>query len=102
MIQIQSKTDCFMIQKRFVDEYLCEANGSFVKVYLYMLRHADNGFDMSDIASALNLLESDVIRAFKYWHKIGLISFKQLSDKDFSIQIVNNKEPVPAENAEAT
>lgn len=90
MIQFYSDSDCFMVQNRFVDEFLCEANGSFVKVYLFALRHlSDVNLEMSDIANALNLLESDVIRAFKYWHKMELIKFKQINDKDFNIEFVS-------------
>ena len=104
MIQIKAKSNCFMVQNRFVDEYMCEANGSFIKVYLYMLRHGESGFEMSDIANALNLLESDVIRAFKYWQKRGLITYNQISDGDFiislsdegatNVQTNDNDEPV--------
>ena len=88
MIRLKSNSQCFLIQNSFVDKYLCEANGSFVKVYLFVLRHITNAsLDISDIANALNLLESDVIRAFKYWNKIGVIKFSQVGDKDFDIEL---------------
>lgn len=78
-----------MVQNTFVDKYLCEANGSFVKVYLFMLRNfANRQLDISDISNALNLLESDVIRAFKYWNKLGVIKFSQLNEKDFDIEFL--------------
>ena len=86
MIQISRKFDCFLVNNNFVDKYMCEANGSFIKVYLYILRHAEkSNLEITDIANALNLLESDVIRAFKYWQKQGVIEYKQLSDKDFTL-----------------
>ncbi len=87
MIEISRNSECFFVSNDFVDTYLCEANGSFVKVYLYLLRHSNTAnLEMTDISNALNLLESDVIRAFKYWQKLGLLSFSKRSDKDFSIE----------------
>lgn len=99
MICITRKSEYFSVSNRFVDEYLCEANGSFVKVYLFMLRHHNNpDLEMSDVVNSLNLLESDVIRAFKYWQKLGLIKYKQLSDKDFSVEFL--EEDTPSKNPE--
>lgn len=93
MINIVRKTDSFSVSNKFVDEFLCDANGSFVKVYLFVLRHCNNkNLEMADIVTSLNLLESDVIRAFKYWQKMGLITFKQNSDIDFSIEFLDEKE----------
>ncbi len=90
MINITRNIDYFTLSTRFVDEFLCEANGSFVKVYLFVLRHFNNReLEMSDVVNSLNLLESDVIRAFKYWQKMGLIKFKQISEKDFSIEFLD-------------
>ncbi len=91
MINITRNIDYFTVSNRFVDEFLCEANGSFVKVYLFVLRHFNNSeLEMSDVVNSLNLLESDVIRAFKYWQKMGLIKFKQISEKDFSVEFMDS------------
>jgi len=88
MIQIKHTFDTFMVNNSFVDKYMCEANGSFIKVYLYLLRHASNPeLNINDIANALNLMESDVIRAFKYWNKQGLIECNQLAEKDFVLSV---------------
>ncbi len=88
MIRIKDNNDCFYVKNSFVDKYICEAHGSFIKVYLYLLRHSyKQNLEISDIANAFNLLESDVIRAFKYWQKQGLIKYSQLSEKDFDICI---------------
>ncbi len=90
MIEISRNSECFLVSNDFVDTYLCEANGSFVKVYLYLLRHSNTAnLEMTDISNALNLLESDVIRAFKYWQKMGLLHFSKHSDKDFSIEFAD-------------
>ncbi len=90
MIQIQGNYNCFLVNNNFVDKYMCEANGSFIKVYLYLLRHAsDPQLEISDIANALNLLESDVLRAFKYWKKLNLIEYSQNSANDFNIKFLD-------------
>ena len=92
MIQIKHTFDCFLVNNSFVDNYMCEANGSFIKVYLYLLRHASNSnLEINTIANALNLRESDVIRAFKYWSKKGVLEYVQTADKDFSLAITDGE-----------
>lgn len=99
MIQIKQNFDCFLVNNSFVDKYMCEANGSFIKVYLYLLRHSSKyDLEISDIANALNLMESDVIRAFKYWQKRNLIKYVQHSDRDFEISFVNAEENIDDES----
>ena len=98
MIQIKPNFDYFLVNNSFVDKYMCEANGSFIKVYLYLLRHSSRpDLEISDIANGLNLLESDVIRAFKYWSKRNLISFTQHSERDFDIEFVECQEDLETE-----
>ena len=101
MIEIKQKPDYFLVSNYFVDTFLCESNGSFVKVYLYVLRHANNpNMELSDIANALNLLESDVIRALKYWHKQNLIIFSKKTDSDFSIEFIDKAQTQASESTE--
>ncbi len=90
MIHFKQETDSFLVSNYFVDNFLCETNGSFVKVYLYILRHIRNqNLELTDIANALNLLESDVLRALKYWHKQKLISFSKQGETDFTIEFLS-------------
>ena len=61
----------------FIDEYMADANGEFVKVYLYLLRCMNsNGksVSISDIADFFDHTEKDVMRALKYWAKQGVLS----------------------------
>lgn len=64
-----------VVSNRFVDEYMAEANGEFVKVYLLLLRQMTHGGELSvaGMADRLNNTEADVLRALKYWEKTGLI-----------------------------
>ena len=80
MVQIQLHNDCpttdTLISNRFIDDFMPQANGEFVKVYLYLLRsvqsHAYN-FTISAIADKFNNTEMDIIRALRYWQKTGIL-----------------------------
>ncbi len=64
-----------MLDAAFINELMPSANGQFVKVYLYALMCAENNTELSNqqIASALGILESDVVQAFAYWVEAGAI-----------------------------
>ena len=57
------------ISNFFIDYYMTEANGEFVKVYLYLVRLLNNNSDITvaQIADHFNLTENDICRAIKYW-----------------------------------
>lgn len=60
----------------FLDHYMPEANGEFVKVYLYLLRLSgmpDAQISILTLADQLNHTEKDVLRALRYWEKQGLL-----------------------------
>lgn len=62
-----------MVANEFIDRYMAEANGEYVKVYLYVLRHQTRELSVSGIADALNHTEGDVRRALAYWQKAGVL-----------------------------
>lgn len=68
--------DFVPVPKDFIENVMPTANASFVTVYLYIMLLAVNGksSDTAAIAQKLNLLESDVIHAVKYWHEKGVFS----------------------------
>lgn len=57
------------ISNFFIDYYMTEANGEFVKVYLYLARLLSNNsaVTVAEIADHFNLTENDICRAIKYW-----------------------------------
>lgn len=60
----------------FIDRYMPLANGEFVKIYLYLLRtlsSSDHTISVSSIADHFEQTEKDVMRAFNYWTKEGLL-----------------------------
>lgn len=74
----KAETSSTIISNRFIDDYMAEANGEFVKVYLYLLRCLTDNKPLSiaDIADKFNHTETDIVRALKYWEKMGLLSLK--------------------------
>lgn len=71
------QTNSTMLPNSFIDHYMASANGEFVKVYLFLLRHMDDSrssLTISMIADCLNNTENDVLRAFRYWESVGLLS----------------------------
>lgn len=62
-----------MVSNEFIDKYMAGANGEYVKVYLYILRHEGQVLDAGQIADDLNHTESDVKRAVGYWVRQGVL-----------------------------
>ena len=56
----------------FIDTYMPRASGSFVKVYLCLLRHVQfpgAAVTLSSVADMLEETEKDIVRALNYWEK---------------------------------
>ena len=62
-----------LVANEFIDQYMPSANGEYVKVYLYLLRHAGEETGQAEIADALELTEGDVRRALIRWQRDGLL-----------------------------
>lgn len=72
-----------VVSNIFIDKYMRDSNGEFVKVYLCLLRCMGiPGITLSEIADRLNLTEKDVIRALKYWDKQKVLSVTFDSDNE--------------------
>ncbi len=69
------KRDVLLVPGYFIDTYMPQAGGEFVKVYLSLLRRAagKEGLTVSDLADFLNCTENDILRALKYWERAGLL-----------------------------
>ena len=63
-----------VVSNEFIDTYMAAANGEYVKVFLYLLRHENEEVTISAIADALNHTESDVKRALTYWREAGVLT----------------------------
>ena len=62
------------ISNDFLDKYMADANGDYIKVYLFIQRHRGEQFEVRDVADALNLTDHDIERAVRYWEKQGIFS----------------------------
>lgn len=61
----------------FINKYMINANATYVKVYLYGLAKCcepEADVTNASIAEALDILETDVTKAWRYWKKVGLVS----------------------------
>lgn len=74
------QTNATLLPNDFIDNYMVNANGEFVKVYLFLLRHLDDpcsSLTIPMIADCLNNTENDVLRAFRYWETAGLLRLER-------------------------
>lgn len=80
----------------FIEKYMPNARGEFVKVYLLMLKHSiagEPGISGPILASSLNLLESDIMNALNYWSDLGVIKLTSVDPmNNFSIEFLDLSE----------
>ncbi len=60
----------------FIDKYMTNANGEFVKIYLYLLRCMNlnrQACTISELADTFEHTEKDILRALAYWEKMQLL-----------------------------
>ncbi len=82
MARFTHLTKSVQVPLEFIENLMPRANPTYVMVYLCGLGlcgEKNLEFSNSDIAKKLDILESDVVKAWKYWEKVGAVSF----DKDF-------------------
>ena len=90
----------------FVDVCMKGANPTFIAVYIYGFRQCysqNPKSGVADVAEALGILESDVIKAWKYWESKGVVSLTYTSDDecDFSVNFLDLSGFSVAESEEA-
>ena len=92
MSKIQLKSDYphnhISVPRVFIDQYMADANGEFVKVYLFLLRcmgtSASSECSISAIADHFNHTENDILRALKYWEKVGVLSLELNNENELT------------------
>lgn len=77
----------------FIDNYMANARGEYIKVYLLGLKYCmsgEIGVNSSLIASALSLLETDVINAWNYWNDEGVVKLTPIDNLgNFNIEFID-------------
>lgn len=74
-----SQQDYTTVSNIFIDNYMPQANGEFVKIYLYLLRcmsDPSKDLSISTLADKFDQTEKDVNRALRYFAGKGLISIE--------------------------
>jgi len=84
------------ISNYFINHYMLDAPGEYVKVYLLGLKYCFYGNDisLSKMADKLFMSDLEVDQALKFWEKCGLIKLKY-SDGEYSVEYL----PVNPHNA---
>ncbi len=91
-IKICTSQECSItcVPNIFIDRYMHNANGEFVKIYLYLLRalsQRNGNISISQIADKLELTENDVRRSLLYWEKKNLLHLEY--DNSGNISCIN-------------
>ena len=84
-ISITSEKEAFTnISNNFIKYYMADANGDFVKLYIYlaMLCSTQSQISVSDIADHLSCTENDICRGIRYWIKADVLSLSYNTDKE--------------------
>ncbi|BCN28962.1 DnaD domain protein [Anaeromicropila herbilytica] len=89
----KQSNDITVVSNKFIDYFMPRANGSFVKVYLYLLRcltNIDTELSISMIADHLEDTEKDIMRALKYWNELSLIDLTCNSTGEITNIVLND------------
>jgi DnaD/phage-associated family protein len=91
------------VENVFINEYMIDAQGDYVKVFLFALMYAEIGMTMSNISIAkqLCLAEEDVLKAWTYWENKGVIKRQYPDPADhfhYNVEFLNLKEQIYGKN----
>ena len=82
-----SPREVTVLTNTFIDHYMPQANGEFVKVYIYLLRvitQVSAAFTLEHLADKLQCTERDILRALNYWNTAGLLTMETGFDGEIS------------------
>ena len=96
-----------VVSNRFIDVYMPRANGSYVKIYLYLLRcisDASTNMSLDLIADRLDETEKDIMRALKYWEDTGILTVnRSLSGQITNVTLLDlENEPVTQDTSDTS
>ncbi|MCI8389386.1 MAG: DnaD domain protein [Roseburia sp.] len=87
------------VSNTFIDEYMSDANGEFVKIYLYLLRLMNipkASFSISSIADKFDHTEKDIRRALCYWERMRLLRLEYDDSHNLTGICLLDSAPQPA------
>ncbi len=90
-----------VIENIFINEYIPEAKGDYVKVYLFGLKNSQNPelepLSTGELARILDLTESDILKAFDYWESKKLVRIEEQGpDTNIIFMNINSMMHYPA------
>lgn len=93
------------VENIFISEFMPDAPGEFVKIYLYGRFCAETGRSISDkeMTSQLGVSEDRIMEAWDYWESLGVIKKRYMDGEgrlDFVVEFVNLKELLYGEQEE--
>ncbi len=86
----------FAVPSELVDKHLKLAGAAQLKVILWVLRNADKGFTVEEIANALNMQAADVRDCMQYWTETGMIAVLDGAIQPPPLLTESREEAVPA------
>jgi len=100
------------ISNVFIEHYMPYANPIFSLIYIYTYKRLANDgrpVETGELADAFNILESDVVNAWKYWESKGLvkmearrdalgIAFHEPQEKNYSGKTIKSNDAAGAAN----
>ncbi|MEE3393911.1 MAG: DnaD domain protein [Lachnospiraceae bacterium] len=75
------------VSNDFIDRFMLQANGDFVKVYIYLTRciqAGESGLSICGLAEKMNDTENDIIHAINYWENQGLLHTSRNENGEFT------------------
>lgn len=99
----KNQSNATIVANDFIDHYMVKASGEFVKVYLILLRYINDPcarLTISTIADCLNDTERDILRAFNFWEKAGLLHLER--DADDKIVSIEMETTIPIPGSAST
>lgn len=87
------------VENMFINEYMSQAPGDYIKVYLLALMYADINVPLENdiIAKQLSMADEEVLMAWTYWEGQGLIKkhYKDPQNKfNYQVEFLNLRELV--------
>lgn len=94
------------IENIFIDEYMPDAPGEYVKVYLYAYMYSGINQAMTNelVAKRLNMNIEDVLVAWTYWENVGIIKKYYPDPEDathYDVEFINIKNAVYLSGSDA-
>lgn len=95
-----SRNTATSVSNVFIDEYMSNANGEFVKIYLYLLRcmnSPDPAISISAMADKFEHTEKDIKRALNYWERMHLLRLEYDREENLTgVCFVDSEDSLPA------